>query len=50
MSAMRTTHCPLKTTLCDNRQGLVANAMVTAADGYAGREAAKVTLHHAVLQ
>ena len=28
-------------TLCDNRHGLIANAMVTHADGYAECEAAK---------
>ena len=31
-------------TLCDNRHGLLANAMVTHADGYAEREAAKTML------
>jgi transposase len=31
-------------TLCDNRHGLIANAMVTHADGYAEREAAKAML------
>lgn len=31
-------------TLSDNRHGLIANAMVTQADGYAEREAAKVMI------
>jgi len=35
-------------TLCDNRHGLIANAMVTTADGYAEREAAKVMINDAV--
>jgi hypothetical protein len=35
-------------TLCDNRHGLIANAMVTTADGYAEREAAKVMIKDAV--
>lgn len=35
-------------TLCDNRHGLIANAMVTTADGYAEREAAKVMIKAAV--
>ena len=34
-------------TLSDNRHGLIANAMVTTADGYAEREAAKVMLQAA---
>ena len=34
-------------TLSDNRHGLIANAMVTTADGYAEREAAKVMIHTA---
>jgi transposase len=34
-------------TLSDNRHGLVANAVVTIADGYAEREAAKVMIHDA---
>ena len=34
-------------TLSDNRHGLIANAMVTTADGYAEREAAKVMIHAA---
>lgn len=34
-------------TLCDNRHGLIANAMVTTADGYAEREAAKVMIKDA---
>ena len=34
-------------TLSDNRHGLIANAMVTRADGYAEREAAKVMVHAA---
>ena len=34
-------------TLSDNRHGLIANAMVTMADGYAEREAAKVMIHAA---
>ena len=34
-------------TLCDNRHGLVANAMVTTADGCAEREAAKVMIQDA---
>ena len=34
-------------TLTDNRNGLVANAMVTTADGYAEREAAKVMINAA---
>jgi transposase len=35
-------------TLCDNRHGLIANAMVTTADGFAEREAAKVMIEAAV--
>jgi transposase len=35
-------------TLCDNRHGLIANAMVTTADGFAEREAAKVMIKAAV--
>ena len=35
-------------TLSDNRHGLIANAMVTIADGHAEREAAKVMIHDAV--
>jgi transposase len=35
-------------TLSDNRHGLIASAMVTTADGYAEREAAKVMIHDAV--
>ena len=35
-------------TLTDNRHGLVANARVTIADGYAEREAAKVMLNDAI--
>lgn len=35
-------------TLCDNRYGLIANAMLTAADGFAEREAAKVMIKAAV--
>jgi transposase len=35
-------------TLCDNRHGLIANAMVTTADGYAEREAAKAMIKDAV--
>jgi hypothetical protein len=31
-------------TLSDNRHGLIASAMVTTADGYAEREAAKVMI------
>ena len=31
-------------TLTDNRHGLIANAMVTTADGYAEREAAKAMI------
>ena len=34
-------------TLTDNRHGLIANAMVTTADGYAEREAAKAMIHAA---
>jgi hypothetical protein len=34
-------------TLTDNRHGLVVNARVTHADGYAGREAAKIMIHDA---
>ena len=34
-------------TLSDNRRGLVANAVVTIADGYAEREAAKVMINNA---
>jgi hypothetical protein len=34
-------------TLSDNRHGLIANAMVTKADGYAEREAAKAMIHDA---
>jgi len=34
-------------TLADNRHGLIANAMVTTADGYAEREAAKVMIVNA---
>ena len=34
-------------TLSDNRHGLIANAMVTTADGYAEREAAKVMINAA---
>ena len=34
-------------TLSDNRHGLIANARVTQADGYAEREAAKVMIHDA---
>lgn len=34
--------------LTDNRNGLVANARVTIADGYAEREAAKVMLNDAI--
>jgi transposase len=34
-------------TLSDNRHGLIANAMVTAADGYAEREAAKAMINDA---
>ncbi len=32
-------------TLSDNRYGLIANAQVTTADGYAEREAAKVMIN-----
>ena len=32
-------------TLTDNRHGLIANAMVTTADGYAEREAAKAMIN-----
>lgn len=32
---------------CDNRHGLIANAMVTTADGYAEREAAKTMINDA---
>lgn len=35
-------------TLADNRHGLIANAMVTTADGYAEREAAKAMANDAV--
>ena len=35
-------------TLSDNRYGLIASAVVTTADGYAEREAAKVMIHDAV--
>lgn len=35
-------------TLSDNRHGLIASAVVTIADGYAEREAAKVMIHDAV--
>ncbi len=35
-------------TLCDNRHGLIATAMVTTAGGYAEREVAKVIINHAV--
>lgn len=35
-------------TLSDNRHGLIASAMVTTADGFAEREAAKVMIHDAV--
>ena len=35
-------------TLSDNRHGLIASAIVTTADGYAEREAAKVMIHDAV--
>lgn len=35
-------------TLSDNRHGLIASAVVTAADGYAEREAAKVMIQDAV--
>ena len=35
-------------TLSDNRHGLIASAVVTSADGYAEREAAKVMIHDAV--
>ena len=35
-------------TLSDNRHGLIASALVTTADGYAEREAAKVMIHDAV--
>ena len=31
-------------TLCDNRHGLIASAVVTTADGFAEREAAKVMI------
>ncbi len=34
-------------TLSDNRQGLIANAMVSTADGHAEREAVKVMIHAA---
>ena len=34
-------------TLTDNRHGLIANIMVTTADGYAEREAAKAMIHDA---
>lgn len=34
-------------TLSDNRHGLIASAVVTTADGYAEREAAKVMIHDA---
>ncbi len=34
-------------TLTDNRHGLIANAMVTTADGHAEREAAKAMIHDA---
>ena len=34
-------------TLSDNRHGLIASAMVTMADGHAGREAAKAMIHDA---
>ena len=34
-------------TLSDNRHGLIASAVVTRADGYAEREAAKVMIHDA---
>lgn len=34
-------------TLSDNRHGLVANAVVTQADGYAEREAAKAMVNDA---
>ncbi|MDQ2938606.1 MAG: IS5 family transposase, partial [Acidobacteriota bacterium] len=34
-------------TLMDNRHGLIASAVVTTADGYAEREAAKVMIHDA---
>jgi len=35
-------------TLCDNRHGLIANAMVTTADGFAEREAAKAMITDAM--
>lgn len=35
-------------TLSDNRHGLIASAVVTIADGYAEREAAKVMIHDAL--
>ncbi len=35
-------------TLSDNRHGLIANAMVTTADGYAEREAAKLMIQDAI--
>ena len=31
-------------TLSDNRRGVIANAVVTTADGYAEREAAKIII------
>lgn len=34
-------------TLTDNRHGLIANAMVTTADGFAEREAAKAMINAA---
>lgn len=36
-------------TLCDNRHGLITNAMVTTADGFAEREAAKVMIKAAMV-
>ena len=36
-------------TLTDNRHGLIANAVVTTADGHAEREAAKAMIHDAAL-
>ena len=40
--------CFMGHTLSDNRHGLIANAMLTIADGHAEREAAKVMIHDAV--
>jgi IS5 family transposase len=39
--------CYMGHTLSDNRHGLIASALVTTADGYAQREAAKVMIHDA---